>query len=293
MEEKNIVIQGYHGSFHDVAAREYMNGAPINIIPASSFDELARTLSTHHSVDFGLIAIENSIAGSLLQNYRILRENHFWISGEIYLRIQHNLMAISGQNIRDIYELRSHPMAINQCLHFLKQYPHIRLIEAEDTALSAKEISEQNLIGSAAIASNLAANLYNLDILAENIETSKVNYTRFFVVQRRRRMKKNKDWNKATIYLRVTHDRGSLLKVLQRIHDHKINMSKLQSYPVLGKMSEYFFHIDLIFDDLSHYESLMENLLDVTIELEELGIYQRALNWEKIYSSNSNQNLKI
>ena len=271
-----LIVQGFPGSFHDEAARKYFGKNRIDITPARNFNELGQRLAEDHSLHYGIMAIENSIAGSLLQNYNILRANHFWITGEVYLRISHNLMALPGQSIDDIKVARSHPMALNQCLAFFDEHRHIALVESEDTALTAKEISEQGSQGVAAIGSRLAAELYNLEVVAEEIETSKVNYTRFIIMSRQAQYSTIGNADKASIYLIVSHDKGSLLKVLQTISDHNINISKLQSFPVLGEMSTYYFHLDLEFEHFTQYENCVEELRHVTKALDELGIYKRA-----------------
>ena len=226
------------------------------------------------------MAIENSIAGSILQNYRILREKDFWISGETYLRIEHQLMALPGQDISDIKEVKSHPMAIYQCYDFLNQYEHIHLTEAADTAIVAQQIKENNLTGVAAIGSKLAAEIYGLNIIAEGIETSKVNYTRFIIISRDGEYTSLGNADKASIYLRVPHAHGSLLKVIEKIAQHGINISKLQSFPVLGELSQYYFHLDLEFDDISRYENCLEDLKAVSHGLDELGIYKKATTYD-------------
>lgn len=271
-----LIVQGFKGSFHDEAARQYFGSNRIEILPARSFNELAIALASDHSINYGVMAIENSIAGSILQNYRLLRENDFWISGEVFLRISHNLMAMPGQKLEDIREAKSHPMALYQCLDYLNELRHISLVETEDTALTAQEISEHKIMGVAAIGSKLAADLYGLEILAAGIETSKVNYTRFVVISREGEYTSLGNADKASIYLRVSHDKGSLLKVLQKIADHDINISKLQSFPVLGEMNTYYFHLDLEFDHISQYETCLEEIKKVSFGLDELGIYKKA-----------------
>lgn len=274
--QTKLIVQGFPGSFHDEAARQYFGNSRMELIPAKSFNELALNLANDHSINYGVMAIENSIAGSILQNYRLLRENDFWISGEVYLRISHNLMALPGQKLEDIKEAKSHPMALYQCLDYLNKIEHLSLIETEDTALTAQEIAEKNLKSVAAIGSKLAAELYGLDILAAEIETSKVNYTRFFIVSREGEYTSLGNADKASIYLRVSHNKGSLLKVIEKISNHNINISKLQSFPVMGKMNEYYFHLDLEFDHISQYEACMEEVKTVSFGLDELGIYKKA-----------------
>lgn len=271
-----LVVQGFPGSFHDEAARLYFGSRHIEILPAESFDILARRLSEDTSINYGVMAIENSIAGSILQNYRILRERNFWISGEIYLRISHQLMALEGQQLPDIHTIESHPMAIYQCQEFLSQHPKVKIAESEDTALSAARIASESRHGVAAIASETAAREYGLKILERGIETSKVNYTRFVVISREGEYTSLGNANKASIYLKVPHQQGSLLKVLANIAAHNINISKLQSFPVLGEINNYYFHLDLEFDHIEQYENCIEEVRSVSIGLEELGIYTKA-----------------
>ncbi len=271
MKEK-IAIQGYPGSFHDEVCRLYY-GDIAEVIPADSFDILGSMLATSQ-VHTAIMAIENSIAGTLLQNYRILREAGFWIKGEKYLRIKHNLMAHEGATIMGIKEVHSHPMALNQCLSFLSKYSHIKLVETEDTALSAMKVKESKRIDLASISSMKAAKLYGLNVLEEGIETNKTNYTRFFILSKDRQVV-NEKVDKASIYIRIPDVKGQLLKVLQVIDDHDLNMSKLQSFPVLGRLREYFFHLDIEFDNLDIYEKLKTKLVKFTHEFTELGMYQR------------------
>ncbi len=271
--KKKIAIQGYPGSFHDEVCHQYFCGTTESV-PADSFDILAKMLADKE-VDAAVMAIENSIAGTILQNYRILREYGFWIAGESYLRIKHNLLAYPGTKIEDIREVHSHPMALNQCLKYLRKYPEIKLVETEDTALSALKVMENKSTDIASISSMKAANLYGLDVLGSEIETSKSNYTRFFILKRDgKRDVPNAD--KASIYIRIPDVKGQLLKVLQVIHDHDLNMSKLQSFPVIGKIREYFFHLDIEFDTIDQYENLKADLLEFTQEYTELGVYKRG-----------------
>lgn len=272
---KKIIVQGFPGCFHEEAARKYFSGENIVAISASNFNEMADLVNEDKGIDFGIMAIENSIAGSLLQNYRILREHQLCITGEVYLRIEHQLMALPGQSIEEIYEVSSHPMAINQCLQFFRNYKHIRLVESEDTALSAKRIREKKLTAHGAIASKTAADIYELEILFGGIETSKVNYTRFFIISNTKG-DTSPTHNKASIYCRILHDKGSLLKVLQCIDDNNVNISKLQSYPVMGKLSQYFFHIDLVFKKYIQFETLIEEMKSITMDLNILGVYEKA-----------------
>ncbi len=269
---KKIAIQGYEGSFHDEAAHLHF-GKEIEVVPADTFDHLADMLKSK-VVDYAIMAIENSIAGSILQNYRILRENNFHITGEKHLRISHNLMALPGTSIGQIKEIHSHPMALNQCLNFFQGFNNIKLVETEDTALSARQISQMGRPDIAAIASSKAAKIYGLEIIAPEIETHKQNYTRFFILSNQRG-EIPEGPKKASIYIQIPDKKGQLLKVLSVIQAYDLNMSKLQSYPVLGKLRAYFFHLDIEFDDIEVYNELKKSLMDISNEYAELGIYSR------------------
>lgn len=269
-----IIIQGYPGSFHDEVSHRYFHGEELEPICADSFQILGQQFRQDDSIDHAVMAIENSIAGTILQNYKIIREQQFSIIGEAYLRIKMNLMALPGTKVSDLKAIHSHPMALYQCTKFLNQQPQIKLIESEDTALSAKLIAEQQHKKRAAIASKRAADLYGLDILADGIEDNPANYTRFFILSRH--AAEVAECNKASIWCRISHEQGSLLHILSIIANHGINLSKLQSHPVLGKLSEYSFHMDLEFDKLEQYYSLKEILQIETKQYQELGIYKRA-----------------
>ena len=267
-------MQGYPGCFHQEAAGLYFDEKYIEFIPALTFKKLADKLNKDHTIDFGIMAIENNIAGSILQNYRILREQHFRIVGEIYLPIHHNLMALPNQKIENIREVHSHPMAINQCLQFLQSYPHIKIVESKDTALSALLISQEVKRGIASISSAAAADLYQLEILERNIETSQNNETRFFIIQRSEQAIPVGVFDKASIYLRVSNTKGSLLKALQIIYENNVDLSKLQSYPISGCRDSYFFHLDLEFSSNADYEKTILLLQKTTLELQVLGVYK-------------------
>lgn len=274
--DKKIIVQGYPGCFHEEAAQKYFQSDDTSIVPSDSFDKLADILEKNEEDHIAIMAIENSIAGSILQNYRILREREFRVVGEVFLRIKHNLMALPGTKIEDLKQVSSHPMAINQCLNFFSQHPHIKLVKSEDTALSAKYVAEKQKETRGAIASQVAAKIYGLEMLAESIENSKINYTRFFILHGKNQKIPTGVFDKASIFLRVLDQPGCLLKVLSKISEHDVNISKLQSYPVLGKVSEYYFYLDLEFADIGQYEAIMEYLPAVTLELTELGTYKKA-----------------
>jgi len=185
-------------------------------------------------------------------------------------------MTLPQQQISEIKEVHSHPMALNQCLEFLSKYPHIRLVESDDTALSAKNIRDKNLENVAAIASETAASIYNLEILNRGIETSNVNYTRFFIIQDGIQLLPKGEFDKASIFMRVSHEKGSLLRALECIYNNEINLSKLQSFPVLGKVNEYYFHMDLEFNDFKKYQKMMKEIESATLMVEVLGVYKKA-----------------
>ena len=265
-----VSIQGESGSFHEVAARQYFSYDDIEIVPCPTFD---LTLSTVKSgeADFAVMAIENARSGSILYNYTLIRESGLKILGEHSLRIRQNLMALPGQQITDIREIRSHPIALAQCMTFLNQFPGMTLIEAEDTAGSARQISENRLNGVAAIASAISAEIYGLDILAEGIETYKQNYTRFHVIGSED--KGNTKGNKVSICFSTGHRPGSLAKVLVKLAELQINLSKIQSVPRLNGEWEYMFYLDLELNKNTKSEVIQRVLAKYTSNLEILGVY--------------------
>jgi len=275
MTEQKIIVQGFPGCFHEEAAMKFYGQKKLDFVNARTFEQQAKTLQDNGDDHLAIIAIENSIAGTILQNYRILRENRFRVIGEVYLRIVHNLMALPEQKVDSLRTVASHPMAINQCLKYFRSYPNISLQESDDTALSAKRIREGLLPAEGAIASRRAADIYDLEILAAGIETSKTNYTRFFIVQHSDKALPDSAFNKASIYLRTSHEKGALLKVLEKIYSNNINLSKLQSFPILGEVNKYYFHLDLEFDGTADYENAIRELHDVTRMIEVLGVYQK------------------
>ncbi|HRD06074.1 MAG: prephenate dehydratase domain-containing protein [Saprospiraceae bacterium] len=271
---QNIAIQGYPGSFHDEAAARYFAEQDYGLVPAPSFEVLADLLQTGRA-DKAVMAIENTIAGTILPNYRILRERNFWIEGEIYLPIHHQLWAVEDVLPNQIREIHSHPMALQQCSLFLShKYPGIKWVETEDTALSASLLAKDGDGHRAVIASQKAGQLYGLTILHQNIENNVHNFTRFFVISSKPTQVQTA--NKASVYLSVADEKGKLLAVLQQIYNHKMNLSKLQSFPVPGRFRAYYFHLDIEFDHLSAYWELSQSLKSITTEYKELGLYQRA-----------------
>lgn len=265
-----IAIQGESGSFHEVAARQYFNYDEIEIVPCSSFDLTLNTLKANEA-DFAVMAIENARSGSILYNYTLIRESGMKILGEHNLRIKQNLMALPGQTMADIHEVRSHPIALAQCMTFLSQYPYLILIESDDTAGSARQISEHQLKGVAAIAPSNAAKIYGLNLLASGIETYKQNYTRFLIVGSED--KGNTKGNKVSICFSTGHKPGSLAAVLVKIAELQINLTKIQSVPRLNGEWEYMFYLDLELNKNTKSEVIERVLHNYTSNLEILGVY--------------------
>jgi prephenate dehydratase len=227
-----VSIQGFEGSFHQVAARQFF-GKDVEVITCATFREVVKIAGNKKESDGGVMAIENSIAGSILPNYNLLQKSNLRITGEVFLHIRQNLLVNPGVKLEDIREVHSHPMALQQCLEFLDQH-HWKLVETEDTALSAKVVHQKKARHVAAIASKLAADLFELEVLAPNIHTLKNNYTRFLILQREGDVSQIDDANKASVNFNTDHSRGSLARVLTKIADGGINLSKLQSFPIPG-----------------------------------------------------------
>jgi prephenate dehydratase len=268
-------IQGYEGSFHQVAARQFF-GKNVEVIPCATFREVVKIAANKKESDGGIMAIENSIAGSILPNYNLLQKSNLKIIGEIYLQIKQNLLVNPGVKLEDIREVHSHPMAIQQCLEYLDKN-NWKLIETDDTALSAKHIHQHKSKHIAAIASKLAAELFKLDMIAPNIHTLKNNYTRFLVLQEEDTAKHVNDADKASVNFHTDHSRGSLAKVLTKIAEGGINLSKLQSFPIPGSDFKYSFHADMEFDSLEQFQKVIEQIKPLTAGLNIYGIYKKGL----------------
>jgi len=265
-----IAVQGEKGCFHEVAARQYFNFDEIEIVPCSTFD-LELSILNSGEADFAVMAIENARSGSILYNYTLIRESGMKILGEHNLRVKQNLMALPDQKITDIKEIRTHPIAFAQCMTFLNQFPGMTLIESDDTAGSARQISELQLKGAAAIASANAAEIYGLEILASGIETYKQNYTRFLIVGSED--KGNTRGNKVSICFSTGHKPGSLAKVLVKLAELEINLSKIQSVPRLNGEWEYMFYLDLELNKNTKSDIIRRVLDKYTSNLEILGVY--------------------
>jgi len=270
-----ISIQGYQGSFHQVAAQLFF-GKEVQVIPCDTFKEVVRIASNKKESEGGVMAIENSIAGSILANYNLLQKSNLRIIGEIYLQIKQNLLVNPGVNLEDIREVHSHTMALQQCYDFLDKHKW-KLVETEDTALSAKHVHQHKSKHIAAIASRLAAELYELDVIAPNIHTLKNNYTRFLYLQREENVKPVDNANKASVNFHTDHSRGSLAKVLTEIANGGINLSKLQSFPIPGSDFKYSFHADMEFDSTEQFNHVIENIKPLTEEIKVYGIYKKGL----------------
>lgn len=271
-----VGIQGFPGAFHEIAARLCFEGRPIDIVPCLTFEELVEKLEAGEEMDAALMAIENSLAGSLMANYKLLDQANLMAVGEVYLRVKQNLMVLPGVKIEDLTEVHSHPVAIEQCLDFFRQYPHIQLIRTEDTALSARNIREKGMTNVGAIASTLAAELYDMEMLAEGIETNKKNYTRFLVLQRADQAITDPEADKVSISFAVSHTVGSLHKVLAILAAYNFNMSKIQSAPIIGKPWEYRLFIDYVAEGHVSVDQAYEALRPVTHELKLLGAYKQG-----------------
>jgi prephenate dehydratase len=275
-----VAIQGGYGAFHEIAARNYFFGNDIAPVPCETFAQVFEAVQ-QGTADFAAVAIENTIAGSLLQNYNLLMDAKLDIIGETNLRIEQNLMALHGQKIEDIKEVYSHPIAIQQSAVFFKQYPKIKLIESADTALSAQDIALNKTPCAAAIASSLAAEMYGLEILAKGIETNKRNFTRFLIIGKKEELVAGKLFvpgqpDKASLYFALPHEEGSLASVLGIFSFYKVSLSKIQSVPIVGQEFRYFFHIDLVYTNYAKYRQSLKAIEPLTEDLIVLGEYQKA-----------------
>ncbi len=271
---KGLAIQGYEGSFHQVAAWTFF-GKDSAVIPCASFRDVVRVANNKKESDGGIMAIENSIAGSILPNYNLLQKSGLRIIGEVYLQIRQNLLVNPGVKLDQIREVHSHPMAILQCIDYLEKH-NWKLIETEDTALSAKHVHQHRSKHVAAIASRLAADLFELEVIAPNIHTLKNNYTRFLILKRATEAEIVQGADKASLNFHTDHSRGSLARVLSVIADEGVNLSKLQSFPIPGSDFKYSFHADMEFDELGKYDRVLRTIKKITAGLQELGVYKKG-----------------
>ncbi|MFL3662242.1 MAG: prephenate dehydratase [Polaribacter sp.] len=271
---KSIAIQGAEGSNHHKVARDFY-GASIQLIECMSFDGLVASLLEGTAV-LGVMAIENTIAGSIIPNYALIDKNNLHIIGEEYLNIHHHLMALQGQNIMDIKEVWSHPMALLQCKEFFKKYPHIKLVEDVDTAEVAKRISKENLSGIAAIAPKIAAEIFKLSILEDEIQTIKDNATRFVIVQTSEPTNGIDQINKASLKFQLDHKRGSLAAILNVLSDCKMSLTKIQSLPVIETPWKYSFFVDVTFESYQEYKKAVTIIAIMAEEFKVLGTYKNG-----------------
>lgn len=274
---KTIAIQGGFGAFHEIAAHHFFSGEEIRILPRVTFRDMVSTLKDRKT-DFGIMAIENSLAGSIIPNYNLIINSKMHITGEIYLRIKQNLVAMPGVTMEDLREVYSHPMAILQCQDFFDRHPGIRLIESIDTAWSAEEIARKEMRDTGAISSRMAAEKYGLQILAESIETNKMNYTRFLILAENGITIPEEEVSKASIHFTVAHKFGSLSKILSILSYYEINLAKIQSMPIPGKDWEYMFFVDVEINDFNMYRKSLEAIRPFTPALGVLGEYRKGIS---------------
>lgn len=285
---KKIAIQGVQGANHEIAARAYFGDEPVEVMPCLTFQELFSRLKEQWDW-YGIVAIENTLVGSILPNYTLLKDSGLQIIGEYKLRIRHNLMALHGETIEQMREVHSHPMAIMQCEAFFKDHPHIRLVESDDTALSAKWIAENQLKGIGAIASPLAAELYGLQTLSEGIETNKKNFTRFLILAQpsvQDLIREADRIDKASLVFSLPHEEGSLSKVLTILAFYQVNLTKIQSNPVVGHEWEYLFYIDLTFNNYNRYQQSLDAIRPLCKKLKILGEYPAGNPSEQLLKKN-------
>ena len=276
---KTVAIQGIKGAYHDIAARKYFEEnyeEKIEIYPCNHFKDVISALKKDPNL-FGIMAIENTIAGSLLQNYELIRESDLVVIGEQKLHISHSLAALPEDTLETITEVNSHPIALMQCAEFLNTLPHIKVVEGEDTASSAKKIAENKWHGHAAVCSRYAAELYGLNVLEEGIETNKRNFTRFLLLASSwlaEELVKDSEVNKTSVVFTLPHSEGSLSKVLTILSFYDINLTKIQSLPILGREWEYLFYVDLTFKNLLKYKQGLDAIRPLTKEFRILGEYK-------------------
>jgi prephenate dehydratase len=269
-----IAIQGIRGSFHHIVSQHYFDES-IEVLEYLSFDKVVESL-INHKVDAAVMAIENSIVGSIIPNYALIDNHQLHIIGEHYLDIQHHLMALPNQNIQDIKEVYSHPMALLQCKEFFKRYAHIKLVEDKDTAEVAQRIQQKQLINVGAIASRLASELFNLEIVSESIQTIKHNETRFVIVRTTNSELPKSGINKASLKFELEHKRGSLAAVLNVLSDCKLNLTKIQSLPKIETPWKYSFFVDVTFDNYKDYDKAKSIIQLMAENFKILGEYKNA-----------------
>ncbi|MBP3711858.1 MAG: prephenate dehydratase [Bacteroidaceae bacterium] len=273
---KQIAIQGIEGSFHDIAAHRFFEGEQVELVCCDTFEEMFARLKGEQDM-LGLMAIENTIAGSLLHNYELLRESGMTIVGEHKLRIRHSIMCLPDESWEDITEVNSHPVALMQCRQFLSRHPEFKKVETADTAGAAADISREGRHGHAAICHRDAADIYGMKVLQEGIETNKHNFTRFLVLahpEKATAIRNRGSINKASLVFTLPHEEGSLSAILSVLSFYKLNLTKIQSLPIIGQEWQYMFYIDLSFNDEKRYRQALNAITPLTRELKQLGIYE-------------------
>ena len=273
---KRIAIQGDIGSFHDIAAHQYFGNQQIQLICCSTFEQVFENIRRDPTA-IGMLAIENTIAGSLLHNYELLRDSETTIVGEHKLRITHSLCCLPDDDLSTINEVHSHPVALMQCRGFLANHPDMKAVEAHDTAGAAKYIAQHQCRGWAAICNTAAAKIYGMKVLQEGIEDNKHNFTRFLVtshVNKADFLRPIDRVNKASLVFALPHEEGSLSQVLSILSFYKMNLTKIQSLPIIGHEWEYMFYVDVTFDNLTRYRQSIDAIMPLTRELKVLGEYQ-------------------
>ena len=281
---KRVAIQGGPGAYHEQAAREYFRGEELEIVPCNTFRNIFEEAIKDPRL-IAVMAIENTIAGGLLPNHDLLKLHDLQIAGEHKLRISHTLAALPGSKLSDIKEVLSHPMALMQCEDFIDTMPGVKVVEHEDTALAAKDISDKEMHGSAAICSALAAEMYGLEILAEGIETNKRNFTRFLILAQDEMLKhvqKDNNINKSSLVFVLPHKEGSLSQILSVLSFYDVNLTRIQSLPIIGSVWEYQFYIDLTFEDYKRYKQSIDAIIPLVSGLKILGEYREEKRKKEI-----------
>lgn len=275
---RRIAIQGLKGSFHDIAAHRYFEGEDIELVCCDTFEEVFDHMAKDADM-VALVAIENTIAGSLLHNYELLRDSGLTIVGEHKLRISHSIMCLPDEDWADLTEVNSHPVALMQCRDFLSRHTSLKVVEVADTAGAAADISQRQLRGHAAICHRDAAQIYGMKVLQEGIETNKHNFTRFLVLAHQEKatmLREVTHANKASLVFTLAHEQGSLSAILSVLSFYKLNLTKIQSLPIIGKEWQYMFYIDLSFEDAERYQQAINAITPLTQELKLLGVYENG-----------------
>ena len=275
---RRIAIQGIKGSFHDIAAHRYFPGEELEFCCCDTFEQVFQTMKDERDTT-ALVAIENTIAGSLLHNYELLRDSGTTIVGEHKLRISHSIMCLPDDYWADITEVNSHPVALMQCREFLTQHGGLKVVETADTAGAAADISRENLHGHAAICHKDAAKIYGMKVLQEGIETNKHNFTRFLVLsnpENADNMRRSDEIDKSSLVFTLPHEEGSLSAILSIFSFYKINLTKIQSLPIIGKEWQYMFYTDLSFTDLARYRQAVSAITPLVNEMKILGEYRNG-----------------